>query len=236
MGSYALLGGLALLVVLVAAYALANRSVHQRQHELAAVRDQAAGTEATVQRLQAYTAFGTLSRNRVQTVTQLAQSRFDWAHALHEVARTVPSDVWLTSLRGTVSNDTPVDGSGDTASMRGQVDVPAIELVGCTTTQTRVATMISAMRRIDGVQRVSLSSSSKAESAGGGPSADSAPAGGGGGSDSDCRNGSQRYPQFGLVVFFSAPPAPSISADPSATAATTPAAGTTADASTGSAR
>jgi hypothetical protein len=54
------------------------------------------------------------------------------------------------------------------------------------------------LRTMRGVQRVSLATSEKAEGAAG-------PAGAGGASSADCRNGSSRFPQFELVVFFDAP-------------------------------
>ena len=50
------------------------------------------------------------------------------------------------------------------------------------------------MRALPGVQRVTLSASEKADSGGGG--------GGQGGGSDDCRNGSDRFPQFAMVIFF----------------------------------
>ncbi len=73
--------------------------------------------------------------------------------------------------------------------------------------------MMSAMRRIDGVTRVSLESSEKSDEGGG----DSGSAGGeGGGNSTDCRNGSDRFPQFKMTVFFTAP----VAATPAAPAGT----------------
>jgi hypothetical protein len=67
------------------------------------------------------------------------------------------------------------------------------------------------LRTINRVQRVSLASSEKTENAAGGGSA----AGGGlGASSSDCRNGSGRFPQFQLVIFFKAPSGASAPASP----------------------
>lgn len=221
MGAYVILGALALLVVMATAYALTTRSVSDRQSELAAVQAQAQTAEASAQGLQAYTAFADLSQRRVATVTQLVESRFDWSHAMHEVARTIPSDAWLTSLRGTVSTSTALSGSGaGVGGLRNAIEAPAIELTGCTTSQSRVATMISAMRRIDGVQRVALASSDKSEESQDGSSAGSSAAGAAPVSGGDCRAGSSESPQFSMVVFFTAPPV-------ATTAATTPAAATT---------
>ena len=64
--------------------------------------------------------------------------------------------------------------------------------------------MISNLRRVDGVQRVSLSSSEKLVSAWSGKaggSSDSA----GGATSNDCRNGNGRFPQFSMTLFFNTP-------------------------------
>jgi Tfp pilus assembly protein PilN len=195
LGSYLVLAALVLVVAISGASALANRSVSDRRHELADVQARAKVSADEAQALQAYTTFTSLRQKRSETVRSLASSRFDWSKALHEVARTIPSNAWLTALRATVTPTSIVDG-GVADPLRGSVQTPAIEIVGCTTSQKNVAGVISSLRRIDGVERVSLSSSSKLEASGG-----SAGAGGGG----DCRNGNAHFPMFSLTVFFRAP-------------------------------
>jgi Tfp pilus assembly protein PilN len=203
--SYILLAVLALVVAVGAAFTLVNRNLSDRRKELVDVqaRVQAASNEA--QALKAYTAFTTVRQQRSETVRSLATSRFDWAHALHEVARTVPSDAWLTAMRATVTPTTPVEG-GVTDPLRGSIQSPAIEIVGCTTSQDKVAAVISSLRRADGVQRISLSSSERLDASG------AAAAGGIGG---DCRNGNARFPKFSMTLFFAAP-------TPTASQGTTP--------------
>lgn len=192
--AYVLLGALAVLVVLMGLWVGTGRQVDSRKGELADVQRQAVAAQAKADKLQSYTAFAQLREQRVQTVTSLAGSRFDWSHALREVSRVVPKDTWLTSLAGTVTPGVQVEGAGGaTSSLRSAVAAPAVEVTGCTTSQDAVATMMSRMRLIDGVQRVSLAASEKADQAGGG---------GGGGQGGDCRSGSDRRPQFSLVVFF----------------------------------
>ena len=201
--SYIVLGVLAFVVALGAAYALANRSISDRRNELGRVQAQTKVATAQVQTLQAYTSFSALRQKRDETVRSLAASRFDWSHALHEVARTIPSDAWLTAMRGTVTPTTAVDG-GVTDPLRASAPAPAIELTGCTTSQDKVAGVISSLRRIDGVQRVSLSSSEKLEAGSTGTSAAATGDGGKAGGE-DCRNGSTRLPKFSMTLFFEAP-------------------------------
>jgi Tfp pilus assembly protein PilN len=194
--SYILLAVLALVVAVGAAFTLVNRNLSDRRKELADVqaRVQTANNEA--QALKAYTAFTTVREQRSETVRSLATSRFDWAHALHEVARTIPSDAWLTAMRASVTPSTAVEG-GVADPLRSAVQAPAIEIVGCTTSQDKVASVISSLRRADGVQRISLSSSERLDAGGAGASG----SGGGG----DCRNGNSRFPKFSMTLFFTAP-------------------------------
>ncbi len=195
--AYVLLGLLAVLVVVVSFYTLEKRSVSQKRSEIATLETRAADAEAQAAGLASFTQFAGLREKRTQTVTSLAASRFDWAHAMHEVARVIPPNVWLTGLQGTVTPGVTLKtaAASQTSSLRSALAVPAVELVGCTTDQPSVARMIARMRLIDGVTRVALQSSVKAEVAatGGGAAA----AGG-----DDCRQGVARFPQFALVVYF----------------------------------
>jgi Tfp pilus assembly protein PilN len=196
--SYIVLAVLAAVVAMSAAYTLANRSVGEKRAELDSVQTQVETAEATVQRYASYTGFSALRQKRTETVRSLAASRFDWSHALHEIARTIPSNAWLTSLKGTVTPGVSIDG-GSSDPLRNSLQKPAIEIVGCTTGQDAVAKVISSLRRVDGVERVSLSSSQKLEQ-----SASS----GSDGQDGDCRNGNAHFPQFSMTLFFATPNSP----------------------------
>jgi Tfp pilus assembly protein PilN len=196
-GAYILIGALALLVLMAGAYVHAGKSVTSKKAELTRVEAQATAIEAKAQSLQSYTKFSALRSKRVETVSQLAASRFDWSHALREVARVLPTNAWLTSLTGTTSTAVTVGGGG--SSLRSALDVPAIEVTGCTTSQASVAKMLSSLRLIDGVQRVSLEDSTKTEAAEG-----TSGAGDSGASSSDCRGGSSHFPLFKIVVFYAA--------------------------------
>ena len=214
-GAYALLGALALLVVISGMYALVGRSVQSKRGELATVTAQAQSTEGQAAQLKAYSDFSALRRSRVETVKQLADSRFDWATAMHEVARTVPDGSWITSLRATADPTAPVDGTTD--QLRSTIASPAIELTGCASSQKGVAGVVSALRGISGAQRVALSSSQKDT----GDSAGSAAP-----SSAGAATGCGRAPAFSLTVFFTAP-----AGSAAATGTTTGPAGSTAAAS-----
>jgi Tfp pilus assembly protein PilN len=202
--AYYVLGGLGVLVVAMAVYVLTGNQVSSRQGELASATSEATSLEQQAAALKPYADFATLSQTRTQTVTSLADSRFDWERAMRDLARALPENVWLTSLTGTVKPGVSFDGGGGGAagSLRAALQSPAIEMLGCTESQSEVSRVIARLRTMRGVQRVSLASSEKAEGASGPGGGGSSAAGG------DCRQGSSRFPQFNVVVFFDTPETP----------------------------
>ncbi len=185
---HVLLGLLAAIVLITGLTAMSKRSATEQRGRAASLEAQAVAAEAQATSLASYTQFAGLRAARSQTVTSLAASRFDWAHALKELARVIPSNVSLTGLQGTVAPGVSLKSSagGSTGSLRAALPAPAIELSGCTGDQDSVARMLTRMRLVDGVSRVALQSSTKA-SAGTGTCTGRDPA---------------RSPAFALVVFF----------------------------------
>jgi Tfp pilus assembly protein PilN len=199
---YYVLGALGVLVVAMALYVTTGNQVNSRKGDLANATQEATTLEQQAAALKPYADFAGLSQSRTQTVASLADSRFDWERAMRELAQALPDNVWLTSLVGTVSPGVAFEGggSGATGSLRSALQTPAIEMLGCTETQSEVSSVMARLRTMHGVQRVSLASSEKSDSSGA--------AGGGGAGSGDCRNGNSHFPQFQLVVFFDAPQAP----------------------------
>ena len=201
---YVLLGALAIAVVALASYVLTQNSISDRQAQLAKVKRDADTAQATATALQPYRQFAQLSQTRVETVRSLAASRFDWERAMRDLALVMPDNVWLTSFVGTVApginfGGSATAGGGDTGTLRSSQQVPAVELVGCTETQAEVARVMARLRLVEGVTQVSLASSEKTDvsTSAGGSGAAGATSGG-----ADCRNGSPKFPQFSMVVFF----------------------------------
>jgi Tfp pilus assembly protein PilN len=212
-GPYVLLGVLGLLLAGVVAYVLTSNQLVDRRAQLASLQAQAHAAQAQADATRPYRDFAAMAQARIETVRQLGATRFDWHRAFADLARVIPNDVWLTSLLGTVTTGVSVEGagSGDTATLRSALPNPAIEMTGCTTGHDEVARLLSRLRLLTGVVRVSLADSSKAD------------AGGGGGDSSDCRHGHARFPQFGLVIFFAPLPAAPVPAQQAAGAPAAPA-------------
>jgi Tfp pilus assembly protein PilN len=214
---YVLLGVLGVAVVLVAAWAMAARSVAQGESDVSRFRAEADAAE-----------------ERVDTVTSLSRSRFNWPFALREVSRVLPKDVWLTQLVGTVAPGVQIEDApgGPTTPLRGQLNAPAIEIAGCTTSQVRVAEYLARLRSVQGVTRVTLASSEKADVEGGGSGGAGSGSGGGSGGTggaggSDCRAGDSEVPKFDLIIFFEASTATSSTGSPTSATPTSAAAAST---------
>ena len=187
-GAYVLLALLAIAVVVTALSAFAGRDLSAKQAELASAESAAQTMEAKAAALGADKAAAP-GKARMETIEGLIDGRFDWSRSLREVARAVPADVDLTSLVGTVAPGTQIAGGGG-GSLRAALPVPAVDLIGCAPSHSRVATVVARLRTIDGVQRVSLASSEKSDA--------------GSLSTTDCR-ANDKSPQFQLTVFYEAP-------------------------------
>jgi Tfp pilus assembly protein PilN len=218
---FAVLGLLGLALLLVTIYVLTSNTISDRKVQLADLQAQVAQEQAAAGPLASYASYAQLAQARVATVTQIAQSRFDWHAALADLSRVVPRNASLTSLVATSSpSATVTGGGGNTSSLRGDIAAPAFQISGCTTSHDDVARLMSRLRLINGVQRVTLSDSVKQSGGAAGVSSPGTSAGSAGCATSQT--------EFDLVVFFvpiaGAPV--SSSAAPGAAAPAAPAAAT----------
>ena len=218
LASYAVLGALAVLVVLATTWSLSARQVNDRRAEVARLDAEAADAEAKAASLSGFEQTVAVAKSRRKAVADVAKARVDWAAALQEVSRTLPENAWLTSAAATTAPGVSVEGTGN--PLRAGTPSPAIEIVGCTRKQDEVARLMARLRAMDGVEKVGLSQSQKTDAKVSGGTATS--------SDGDCRMGSSQYPQFNMVLFLRPPagsattaaaPAPGAPAAPATPAA-----------------
>jgi Tfp pilus assembly protein PilN len=220
--SYVLIAGLAVALLAVIALALTSKQISDRKSEVAQLQHVEQEATARAQSLQAFADFRAMQESRSATVSSLAQSRFDWQRVLNELARVIPSDVSLVQLAGTVRPD--VTPQNDPAiEMRGSIQGPALEMVGCAPTQDVIAGLISNLEEIDGVTRVGMQSAERTRSESGGGSTGSATtSGAAGGSDASCPPGVMT---FELVVAFDAVPTPATASSAPSVPSSLPASG-----------
>lgn len=178
-GAYAvlaLLGGLAVCALL---YGIAHHQISTRTAQANALAVQTQRNQARAALLAPYTSFIALREQRTQAVLGIVNSRFDWAHAMHELGRVLPLGTSISTLTGTVGS--AASGTGTAASTAGAAaakpgatsatppgSVPTFTITGCSTSQSEVALTLDRLRLIDGVSEVTLSSSTKTGTSGGG--------------------------------------------------------------------
>jgi Tfp pilus assembly protein PilN len=213
--AYIVLGMLALLAIFAGLYGLARHQVSDRKSKLASINAQTQQAEASASQLTPYTSFMSLREQRMQAVEQVVDSRFDWAHAFHELGRVLPRDASINSLDGAVGGEgstaaTPAASAATAAASSTAAttaapssatppgSVPTMTLSGCAKTQSDVALTLQRLRLMDGVSAVSLQSSSKAATASTGAGAPS--------SEGHCTAGS---PDFSVKITFDPLPTPS---------------------------
>jgi hypothetical protein len=116
--AFVVLGLLGVLAVFALLYGHASRQVSNQTAKIATLNSQAQAAQAQAARLAPYVSFTALHEQRVQAVDQLVDSRFDWAHAFHELGRVLPpKEVALTSLSGTIGSSSGSTSAGaDTAA------------------------------------------------------------------------------------------------------------------------
>lgn len=206
---YLVLLGLGVVLALVTVFVLTNNSISSRQARLQTLQAELSSEQQVANQLGSYERFSALAQARATTVRSIAATRFDWHAALSDLAKVVPSTTTLQSLTATVS---PGATSGAASSaggsgLRAAIPGPAFEMTGCSATQDDVAQLMSSLRTMNGVERVTLQSSIKTPST-------SSSSGSSSSAGASCGNG----PAFHLIVFFT--PLPTTA--PAANGAVTP--------------
>ncbi len=200
---HAVLAVLVILLAYVTVYVLTGNTISQRKAQLASLQVQLTQQQAQISRLNSYTQFERLAQQRAATVRQIASSRFDWHGALSDLSKVMPANASLQSLLATVAPGASVTGAGgsaggSTGAVRSDINAPAFEIKGCTATQDDVARLISRLRLINDVQRVTLEDSTKPTTGQSSVVASPASSTSGASSGGCPANG----PSFDLVVFF----------------------------------
>ena len=187
-GAYAVLGVLGLLLVGVVLYVVTANQITSRKADTEELR---AETYAADQRAGALARFGEfqeMKEVRMASVALLATGRFDWERMARELARVLPSDVWVTELSATATGEaaasggsstsgsstpsgSPSSGASSAGAGAGEEQGPSLSITGCAPTQTAVAETKVRLRRLHQAQEVTLKKSERGDdqAATGGP-------------------------------------------------------------------
>ena len=146
--AYLIVGALAVLLIGVIVLVLTNNQISDRQGEVTTLEAERSEASARVAALAPYVSFQQVAESRIQTITTLADNRFDWVRVIRQLSLILPPRVYLTTLTASA-------GGGEETG----ATVPTLTIGGCAPGQDTVAAFVAALKEIDGVTRVGLSSS-----------------------------------------------------------------------------
>lgn len=182
-GAYAVLVVIAGFAIMALLYGDAAHKISSRNAELARIASHTQRVENQAEALSPYAGFISLQEKRVQAVETLLASRFDWANAIHELGRVLPSGTSVSSFAGTIGAPGATNGKPAAATSGGAVasstppgSVPAFTLSGCASSQRLVADLLARLRLMAGVSEVQLTSSTVSTDGGTASGAGSCPA------------------------------------------------------------
>ena len=89
--AFAVLGLLAGAALLTFLYGSASHQLESRKAEAAALTEQAQQVQAQAAQLSSYTSFIQMREQRLQAISQLIGSRFDWSATMYELSRVLPA-------------------------------------------------------------------------------------------------------------------------------------------------
>jgi Tfp pilus assembly protein PilN len=166
--AYVIVAALAVALVAVTLTVLTANKISDREAQKASLQSQLTQVQADAQRLQTFADFAALQQTREQTVSTLAQSRFDWPRVLRELAIVIPNDVWITNMTAKASAEaTASSSSASSTSASGAADSvqgPSLDIQGCAGGHDAVARFLASLHDIDGVTRASVLSSDRPSS------------------------------------------------------------------------
>jgi Tfp pilus assembly protein PilN len=156
------IAGAAVLLVLVAGFLLANRSVDRQRQALADARAVLAVTPAKKLSAKTQAFRATLLSQREQRSLALAAAigkRVAWDRILRRVALVMPDDVWLQSLTGSVPLDSALAPTATTASSALPAAPTALTIQGLTYSQDSVARLLERLEVVPDLKNVQLQTS-----------------------------------------------------------------------------
>jgi Tfp pilus assembly protein PilN len=163
----AALGGAAVLLVLVAGFLLASRSVDRQRQALADARAVLAATPAHKLSAKTQSFRATLLSQREQRSLALAAAigkRVAWDRILRRVALVMPDDVWLQSLTASVPLDAAAPVAATTTTPSALPATPtALTIQGYTYSQDGVARLLERLEVVPDLENVQLQTSQSAQ-------------------------------------------------------------------------
>lgn len=161
--SYMVLGVLAVLLVVAVTYVFESNKVTQAKNDIATAEQKTAEARARAQQLGPFANFAQIKEQRVASVRELADARFDWERSVRELAHILPQGVWLRDFDASVTGESAAGTSSPSGDAAEAPAGPTIKLHGCAYKQRQVAVLLVRLRAMQGVSDVKLSDSTRGE-------------------------------------------------------------------------
>jgi Tfp pilus assembly protein PilN len=198
-GSYIALGVLGAVLIGLLVYVFTLNSINDSKTKITEATVEAARLNAQANSLGPYGDFAKIKAERVKSVQQLAEGRFDYERLVRELAHVLPADVWIVNAAAAAAEPDPTAAATTTpAPVAGS---SSLKLDGCARDQNEVAVTLVRLRQLEGATDVSLEHSTRGEDAKAGAAATPAPTGGVGEGGCGTTHGKPNYSFTANVTF-----------------------------------
>ena len=158
--AYAIVGVLAVFLVMAVASVLTSNKVNENETKAAEAKQEADALEAQAAQLGSFTNFAAIKEQRLASVVTAAETRFDWERLMREVSLIMPEGSWLRTTSASVLGEQ--SPTGETATQTaGAALTPTATFVGCTKKQSEVATLMVRMGQLHRATDVKLNQSAQ---------------------------------------------------------------------------
>src|SRR3954452_25034736 len=136
-GGYVVLGVLGAVLVGVLVYVMTLNSINDSKSKIKEATVEAARLNEQANSLGPYGDFANIKAERVKSVMQLAQGRFDYERLVRELSHVLPPDVWLVNAAASTTGDPsststaptpPAGASGAPGTTPAPVTGPTLKL------------------------------------------------------------------------------------------------------------
>lgn len=149
--AYGVLGGLAVLLVMVLLAISATNKLNTIEDQTAAINAEAAQYRTRVAAVQTTPdQIAADVKSRTLLVGGLAKTRFPWGDALYDLSRSLPRDTTLDTINVQSASGASANGAGQKATMM---------LVGCTAGWVSYSRFMTWLKLMPGVEKVESTSS-----------------------------------------------------------------------------
>jgi Tfp pilus assembly protein PilN len=159
--SYVALGVLGAVLVGLLVYVLTLNSINTSKTQITQATVEAARLNDQANSLGPYGDFAKIKAERVKSVQDLANGRFDYERLVRELAQVLPPNVWLINASASSVQDATTAPAPTPGAAPAAPSGPTLKLQGCARDQDQVAVTLVRLHELQGATDVSLDHSTQ---------------------------------------------------------------------------